>query len=470
MKAIKLTIKNIGIIADTVIELNRPLILFYGEIRQGKTTILNSVKWVFGGSFPTDIIRRGETEAYIRLDLDCGSILRSFYVARDGSTKARPVIYEQNGVPVRDAVAEIKKLLNPFLLDQDYLRAMSELERKKYFASLFTVDTAPLDAEIAATEAKAVGTRAKLKAYGDIDLSPVAPPADITALQGRRANIIQLHREAQRHLHGELAKRRDDYASALRQVQESNRQIRAENDAIAHAEKEIADDEARITTWAVEIDILRKRIESVQVGITLLRTAIAGKERGIEQPLTAPPDTRDLEQQISAAANTEEVDKQLRQAEADWVRFEQHQKNKLRQREREQDEALILSLDATVRELRSKKLAQLKHCGETSGIPGLSFDEAGNFIYEGCQAGMLSTSQLMGLSSHLSALYPDGFGIDLIDRAESLGRSIFEFVDQAKAENKTILAAIVGEKPATVPADVGVFVVEGGAVKQTPLI
>lgn len=81
------------------------------------------------------------------------------------------------------------------------------------------------------------------------------------------------------------------------------------------------------------------------------------------------------------------------------------------------------------------------------------------------EAGMLSTSQMMKLSSQLSALYPEGFGLDLIDRAESLGKSIFAFVDRAKAENKTILAAVVGEKPAEVPEEVGVFVVEGGVIK-----
>ena len=77
---------------------------------------------------------------------------------------------------------------------------------------------------------------------------------------------------------------------------------------------------------------------------------------------------------------------------------------------------------------------------------------------------MLSTSQIMRLSSLLSAKYPPGFGVDLIDRAESLGRSVFEFVERAKAENKTILAAVVGERPAEAPAEVGVYIVEKGKV------
>src|ERR1019366_7726168 len=132
MKAIRLTVKNIGIIVDATIEINKPLILFFGEIGQGKTTILNAVKWVFGGTFPTDIIRRGETEALIRMDLDCGSILRSFYVSRDGSTKARALVFEKGGTAVRDPVEEIKKFLNPFLLDQNHLIGIKELDRKKY--------------------------------------------------------------------------------------------------------------------------------------------------------------------------------------------------------------------------------------------------------------------------------------------------------------------------------------------------
>jgi len=71
----------------------------------------------------------------------------------------------------------------------------------------------------------------------------------------------------------------------------------------------------------------------------------------------------------------------------------------------------------------------------------------------------------MKLSSELSALYPSGFGIELLDRGESLGKSIFEFVKRAEREEKTILATIVGEKPAEQPEHVWVFVVEKGKVK-----
>ena len=68
MKVTKLTVKNIGIIEKSCIEINKPEIVFYGEIKQGKSTLLNAVRWVCGGSVPGDIIRHGQTEASVMLE------------------------------------------------------------------------------------------------------------------------------------------------------------------------------------------------------------------------------------------------------------------------------------------------------------------------------------------------------------------------------------------------------------------
>src|ERR1017187_6027165 len=155
IKPTKLIIKNIGKIADSTIEINKPLLLFYGEIRQGKSTILNCVRWVCGGEFPDDIIRHGEKDGAIELHFDGGMIARSFYRSKDGTTKARAVTFVKNGRPVSSPVSEIKRLLNPFLLDQDFLRNKSELERKRYFVELFAVDTSALDTELFHSEQEA---------------------------------------------------------------------------------------------------------------------------------------------------------------------------------------------------------------------------------------------------------------------------------------------------------------------------
>lgn len=457
MKATRLTVKNIGLIQDATIEFNHPLLVFYGEIQQGKTTLLNAVKWVFGGAFPSDIIRTGETEALVRLDLDCGHIERQWYRARNGETKARPVTFEKEGAPVANPVAAIKKLLNPFLLDQDYLRNMTELERKKYFAETFAIDTKALDAQISYAEAKASEVRAKLKGYGDIDLTPVECPPGIGDLEARRKAIIDAHQANVRAAHDEVAKRRDAYQTAILDANVANDARRAHNMEVEQH-----------TNWVVglheEITRLEAKLATAKAAFASSQAWLRGNDLKPLVPQPPMPDTSDLEPIIRSQAETAAVDAQIRESMAKQVRFEQYQANQVRASKRAQDEHEIETLDAEVRELRKNKIAKLKQSSDATGIAGLEFDEAGNFRFEGSEAGMLSTSQIMRLSSLLSAKYPPGFGVDLIDRAESLGKSIFDFVDRAKSENKTILAAVVGERPANAPAEVGVFIVEKGVV------
>lgn len=426
MKVTKLTIHNVGLIADTVIELNKPLILFYGEIRQGKTTILNGVRWCFGGAFPSDIIRHGEKEAFVQLDFDGGCIRREWYRAKDETTKARDVQFVRNGKPVPSPVGEIKRFLNPFLLDQDFFRNKSELERKQYFTELFAVDTTALDTEQFNRDREAVQLRAKIKGYGEIDLKEVKP-VDATALKA------------------ELDKIRQQHEQKCNSVETFNSQARADN-AIRESKS------ARLESTELEIADLEKRLSAAKKIKEELQAWLKDNRVVLLQVKPLAPDTTVLEARISDAA-------------ANNVRADQYQANKRRSDEKATDEKSLSVIEARLREIKKEKTAKLKGVSESCGIEGLAFDESGNFTYEGTQAGMLSTSQIMKLSSALSDLYPEGFGVDLLDRGESLGKSIFGFIERAQKEEKTILATIVGEKPAQVPENVGVFVVEGGKVK-----
>lgn len=425
MKVTKLTIKNVGLIADTSIDLNKPLICFYGEIRQGKSTILNAVRWVCGGEFPADIIRHGEKEASVELAFDGGCISRSWYVSKEGETKARSVVFVRSGKPVPSPVAEIKRFLNPFLLNQDHLADMGETERRAYFIDLFGVDTSKLDGQAFDCSREAQNLRAKIKGYGEIDLTPVEE-VDASALKA------------------ELEKVRRDHAQKVEAVDSFNAAARDENGRVDKALAQLENIRASISELETKLGELKKREAE---GVKWLE----GHSKRAEGARPAAPDTSALEAKIQDAG-------------VQNVKARLFKKNAARAKEREADEAKVSELEAKQRKIKADKTALLKGITDSCKIKELAFDESGNFTYQGTQAGMLSTSQIMRLSSELSALYPEGFGLDLIDRAESLGKSIFGFVDRAKAENKTILATIVGERPAKVPENVGVFVVENGKV------
>lgn len=438
MKVKQLVIKNIGIIKDETIELNKPLILFYGDLMQGKTTILNSVKWLLGGPYPSDIIRHGEQEASVTLEFENGSITREWYRQKpkngegSGATVDRPITFIKDGKVIKRPVDEIKKFLNPYLLDNEYLKKMGDTERKAYFAQLFEVDTAEIDKEYDQLESSARDLRAAIKGMGEIDLTPVEL-VDIEAIQQQMKAVVDAHTIAVQNI--------DMENDAIR---DHNKALDKLIDTRANLDKSIKDISKQIKRLQEQQAALKKEFTETERLI-----ASSSKKELLAKP--AAPDTTELDNKIIAAVENN-------------ARYLQYKKNLERAKVKENNESTLSDLTARLRELKQAKVKKLAEISQTSGIAGLAFDEAGNFTYEGTSAAMLSTSQIMKLSNELSSLYPSGFGIDLIDRAESLGKSIFLFVEKAQQEEKTILASIVGEKPAVVPENVGVFVVNEGVI------
>jgi hypothetical protein len=462
MKAVRLTIKNVGIIGSVVIELNKALLLFYGDLMQGKTTILNAFKWCLGGSFPADIIKHGETEASVLFEFQeesgPGSIGRSWYKNKEGATTARAVSFIRSGKPISKPDNEIKKFLNPYLLDNNFLKEMGETERKAYFVKLFGVDTTDIDKEISAAVESAKILRIEIKAYGEIDTTEVKP-VDTTTLKAEKASIAAAYQSNIRE-HGEAV-------SAI------NTKHQQECDVIDKENEVIAEHNATRKRGSMQIVDLDMTIKDLEVRLGAAKESYAKISDWLDknpERIKKPRPTAPEIPSTPVAPDTSAIDTQLSEAAAQDVKVEAYKERLKKAKAKAEKEKKLSELESQQRELKKKKIARLATAGEKSGIPGLEFSEDGSRTYKGTAAGMLSTSQIMDLSQELSALYPTGFGLDLIDRAESLGfgigRNVLEFVEKAKREDKTILAAIVGERPAAVPPEVGVFVVENGEVKQ----
>ncbi len=462
MKVKQLSIKNIGMIEDMTIPLNEDLTVFYGEIKQGKTTILNAVRWVLGDTFPDDIIRHGQPEASIQLDAvnDAGQpvvVRREWYIGKDATVKARAIQYTINGILQAKPSDKLAEFLNPFMLNQDFFHNMNEAEKAKYLVKLFAVDTTTEDTAIATASRKAQELRATVKGYGTIDLTEIGP-VDVAGLrqelQDRRQKreselmLARQGREAAVKAHS------DANTGFLRDLAET----RAFNSEVARHEKKQSDDRLKMEELVREVEQLRSDISTRSAWLSANQIL---KEPG--EPIH--PDLSAFDAILAPVRDpdTEALELSIQKAAADEVRREQYLKNVERAKLRDQDNLEILRLEQEQRDLKDQKVAKLK--GIQTGISELVFLEDGTFTFEGCTAGMLSTSQSMKLSGYLSDRYPDGFSISLLDRGESLGKSLFSLVDRAKEEDKSILVTVVGEKPARIPEDVGVFVVEGGKLQ-----
>lgn len=420
MKVQKLVIHNIGKVSDMEISLNKSLNLFYGEIRQGKTTILNAVKWCFGGSFPDDIIKEGEIEGFVHLYFDNGSIKREFYLGRDKKPKCRPIQYVVDGRVQSKPVEVIKTFLNPFSLDQNFFINKTDLEKKRYLVELLDIDTSEQDKAIQEVEDEAKVLRIEIKSFGEIDVTPVEP-VDVSSLLEKQQEI------------------QDEYEGKVASIKSFNQQASEINDKR---------DEA-----AESLIVIEEKIKLLTQQKAQLEEYLKNHPEYIEQkPIPEKPNTDELKQQIAEASETNS-------------RYSAYKENLKKQKQKEDKKTELSLSELKIRKLRSEKLSLLRQKAEDSGVEGLSFNEDGVPLYNGKGLDMIATSEMMMLSRDLEKLYPEGFGIELIDRGESLGKSVFELVAKAKNEETTILVTIVGEKPSVTPEEVGVYVVEDGTLK-----
>ena len=64
-----LHIKNIGIIDDLEINLNKGMNVLTGETGAGKTLIIDSLGIISGGRFSKEMIRKGENHSYVEINI-----------------------------------------------------------------------------------------------------------------------------------------------------------------------------------------------------------------------------------------------------------------------------------------------------------------------------------------------------------------------------------------------------------------
>jgi DNA repair exonuclease SbcCD ATPase subunit len=400
----KLIIKNIGVISDMEITIDKPLILFYGEIKSGKTTILNAIKLLFGGSYPKDIIKHGEQYGFVHFILgENSSIRREFYI-KEGKVKDRPIQYIKDGELLSNPVSELKKLTNPFLIDQDFFNDKKAVDKAKYLVELFNVDTSELDGKIKNLDDKNKTLRIEIKAYGDINPVEREEPKPIN----------------------DLIQQKDDADDFNQTAKDRETEIERKKLTLSEYDRQIAE--------------------------------LQEKKKAIEKWLEENPTIDEID--ITSLST------QIQQHEANKLLYDQYIRDKKRLDEKEKKEKELKENEKQVKLWRTEKLKKLAELNENVNIPGFEFTEEGSFIYENTAPDMLSTSQQIELSAKLSSLYPNELKLELIDRAESLGTSVFEHVKRAEENELSILAAIVGEKEADIPENIGVFIVDNGELKK----
>ena len=452
MKIKSLTIKNIGIIKNGTLKLDNPLTIIYGDIKQGKTTYLNCIRWAFGGSFPKDILTHGGEEGFIELELDKGLINRSFYINKNGETVARDCKIILNNRPAK--VNDLKRYLNPFLLNQNYLVDMKDSERNKFIVELFQIDTDGLDSELIQNETTAQNLRSKIKMYGDIKTEYVEKP-DYEGLQNEKTRIENEMKEYRAEVESENAKTKTEYETEKSKLLNGIIEFNKLQDKL---ESEIKNNEALLVRFKTTIkDSIFESCFDVKMAMNILET--------LQKPQLKKELFIDLTEPLYVSVDESgliEINNKIKFLEIQQVKYDQYLKDIAKEDEKMKLTGELSKVVEIIRCMRLEKAAKQESINGI--IEGLEYKDF-QLWYEETSFEMLSTSQVMSLSSKLSSLYSESFGLELIDRGESLGKSIMSLVEKAEKEEKNILVTVVGEKPAEIPENIGVFVVENGEIK-----
>ena len=111
-----LHIKNIGIIDDLEIDLNKGMNVLTGETGAGKTLIIDSLGVICGGRFSKEMIRKGENHSYVEISIyapqDINSVDGNIIVTREIYANGRNMC-KINGRLV--TVAELKNFMSNYI-------------------------------------------------------------------------------------------------------------------------------------------------------------------------------------------------------------------------------------------------------------------------------------------------------------------------------------------------------------------
>lgn len=452
MKVKSLTVRNIGIVENETVAFEKPLNLFFGEIKSGKTTLaINSIKLLFGGQYSRDLLRHGTNSGYVEIKFDNATISRKFYKNKNGDIKSYPIEFYKDNQKIPKPVDKIKEIINPFLLDQDFLTKKTIIEKERYFIELFNIDTSEIDVNLKAKLDDSKELRSNIKSYGEIEITPIEKP-DLLLLGKEREVITSKNLDITKKYLDEKSTESQRVLNHNRDVETHNRNIETKTESIDNNIEKLR----KISQQKNELEQEGKKLcNSIDENRKWIDDIENAKKETIEPEKIEEPEYE----------STEEIDENISNAKVNELKYTQYQQNITKQEEKEYHENLLSENESLVASLRAMKRNELSKIADNTGIKDFTFDDIGNIRYQDTTIDMLSTSQMMQLSSECAGLYPSDIGLELIDKAESLGKSIYEYIDKATNNKSTIIATIVSDKPAeNIPKDVGVFVVEDGKI------
>jgi len=234
MKITKLMAENVKRLRRVEIDPSKdePLVIVRGENGQGKSSILDAIKYAFAGksSHPPRVIRDGERQACVEVETDELSVVRR-WVGGAESTTTEVEVRSKDGTKLKSPQAVLDKLYDELAFDALEFVALKPREQLELLKKLVGVDTGLLDAQRQKVfEARTLVNRD----LGAAEVRLRAMPADRPLPRVDTAALLKERGELTNALQWQTQSRSERDA-ALRRVRDCEEHVKAAEAALAAA-------------------------------------------------------------------------------------------------------------------------------------------------------------------------------------------------------------------------------------------
>ena len=485
IKSIK--IKNIKLLKDVEININRAINIFWGNTNQGKTSILQVFDWLFTQGFPQDIITYGKSEAMIHLIFENGFISRSFYMDKNNKTKGRKLnCFFDNE---QYSFADLKKYISPLAINQSHFKNLNGAERERFFLEVLDVDTKDIDNKIKQFESVLKDLEMTIKSFGDFNLEEVKEPnkkAIEQAFYQERQRLNELYlidkkeneklkEDAKIKYKKEVQKYEISKSKLSVEIVKFNREqekIRENNKIIIGKKSELEQLKTSIFADAIDFNKLDFIVNNLENPKKLLNFDEVLKERNIVFPEFKEPEYYYKNYPENAdTTKLNELQEKMNNLKVEQLKYANYLKELAKFEDKKAYKKELNETKELIKELKKDKIKKLSEY--TNKIENITFDiETGKPKFFNSLLENLSDSLLIRLNSILVNLIPKNrLKVMLIDRGESLNlenrNNLSVYLRMAEENNSIILLTVVSnETPIIASKSVDLFNVEKGKIKK----
>lgn len=373
MKIVELRAENIKRLTAVSIRPDGNLVEITGKNGHGKTSVLDSMWWALEGqkNIQTTPIRRGATEARVRLDLGELIVTRTFRAREGGDYTTSITVEKADGARFPSPQKMLDDLLGELAFDPlafTRMKPTDQLETLKRFVP--GVDFAAIKSANEADYQKRTSANKRAKelraqaAGVSISTDPIPDKIDESALiselddAGKKNTDLEQRKARREQLRNDIAKWREESDANMRRIKVLEQQI------------------AELLSGAKQTDAAADR---------------AGERLRAAEPLSEPIDTTDIRRRIAAARDTN------KKIEAETAA---RQTRESLTKQAEEHERQSATLTAAMQDREKKKEAAIS--AHSMPIEGLSFGD-GHVLMAGVPFDQASDAEQLRASIAIAA-------------------------------------------------------------------